>query len=59
MAYKNRLAIAPEHISREDALVLQARKYLFCDTNPITTYVFAKDYHGEAGPLLTRLATEA
>ncbi|MDQ5910901.1 MAG: HTH-type transcriptional regulator, transcriptional repressor of biosynthesis s, partial [Pseudomonadota bacterium] len=31
----------------------------FCDTNPITTYVFAKDYHGGAGPVLTRLAREA
>ena len=51
--------IAPEHIRREDALTLEARNYLFCDTNPITTYVFAKDYHGVAGPILTRLAQEA
>ncbi|MDD5706409.1 MAG: AAA family ATPase, partial [Kiritimatiellae bacterium] len=51
--------IAPEHNSREDALTQQSRKYLFCDTNPITTYVFAKDYHGKAGPVLTRLAMEA
>jgi HTH-type transcriptional repressor of NAD biosynthesis genes len=51
--------IAPEHNSREDGLTLQSRKYLFCDTNPITTYVFAKDYHGTAGPALTRLAIEA
>lgn len=51
--------IAPEHNSREDALTLQSRKYLFCDTSPITTYVFAKDYHGSAGPVLTRLAMEA
>lgn len=51
--------IAPEHVRREDALTLQARKYLFCDTSPITTYVFAKDYHGRAGPVLTRLAREA
>ena len=51
--------IAPEHNRREDELTLQSRKYLFCDTNPITTYVFAKDYHGHAGPVLTRLATEA
>lgn len=51
--------IAPEHNNREDALTLQSRKYLFCDTNPITTYVFAKDYHGIAGPVLTKLAKEA
>jgi HTH-type transcriptional regulator, transcriptional repressor of NAD biosynthesis genes len=51
--------IAPEHNRREDALTLESRKYLFCDTNPITTYVFAKDYHGCAGTVLTRLAKEA
>ena len=51
--------IAPEHNRREDAQVLNSRTYLFCDTNPITTYVFAKDYHGSAGPILTRLAQEA
>lgn len=51
--------IAPEHNNREDALTLQSRKYLFCDTSPITTYLFAKDYHGRAGPILTQLATEA
>lgn len=52
-------AIAPEHNRREDELVLQSREYLFCDTNPITTYVFAKDYHGTAGPVLSRSAMEA
>lgn len=52
-------AIAPEHNRREDTLTLRSRNYLFCDTNPITTYVFAKDYHGCAGPVLTRLAREA
>jgi NadR type nicotinamide-nucleotide adenylyltransferase len=51
--------IAPEHNRREDMLTLESRKYLFCDTSPITTYVFAKDYHGRAGPVLTRLAREA
>lgn len=51
--------IAPEHNRRENALTLESRKYLFCDTNPITTYVFAKDYHGTVGPVLTRLAMDA
>lgn len=51
--------IAPEHNRREDALTLESREYLFCDTCPITTYVFAKDYLGDAGPTLTRLALEA
>lgn len=51
--------IAPEHNRRENSLIQESRKYLFCDTCPITTYVFAKDYHGMAGPVLTQLAQEA
>jgi HTH-type transcriptional repressor of NAD biosynthesis genes len=51
--------IAPEHNRREDALVLESNTYLFCDTSPITTYVYARDYHGRAGPALTQLAREA
>ncbi len=51
--------IAPEHNRREAALLLQSRNYLFCDTCPLTTYQFAKDYHGYAGPVLTQLAREA
>lgn len=51
--------IAPEHLRREDALVLQARNYLFCDTCAITTYAYAKDYHGNAGPVLTHHAEQA
>lgn len=51
--------IAPEHLRREDALVLNSRNYLFCDTSPITTCLFARDYHGTAGPVLTRLARES
>lgn len=51
--------IAPEHNRREDALVQRSRGVLFCDTCPITTYVFARDSWGTAGPELTRLAREA
>ena len=51
--------IAPEHNRRENQLVLESRNYLFCDTSPITTYVFAKDYHGCVSPVLTQLAREA
>jgi len=45
-----------EHNKREDILVQKANKYLFCDTCPITTYVFAIDYTGKAGQVLTKLA---
>ncbi|KAF9127321.1 hypothetical protein BGX30_014852 [Mortierella sp. GBA39] len=38
--------------------LLEANRYLFVDTNAITTYMFALDYHGRAPELLTRLALE-
>lgn len=53
------LEIAEEHIKREDKLVLDANKYLFVDTNAVTTYMFACDYHGYAVPALEQLAVRA
>ncbi|MDH3646080.1 MAG: ATP-binding protein [Gammaproteobacteria bacterium] len=51
--------IAEGHIEREDRLVAEAHRYLFVDTEAITTYHFAIDYHGEAHPRLQELAEEA
>ncbi|MDQ0088653.1 NadR type nicotinamide-nucleotide adenylyltransferase [Paenibacillus anaericanus] len=48
--------IAVGHIEREEQAVLEANRYLFVDTNAITTYMFALDYHGRAPELLTRIA---
>jgi len=50
--------IAIGHIEREEQALLAANCYLFVDTNAITTYMFAQDYHGKAPELLTRLALE-
>ncbi|MNB90268.1 Trifunctional NAD biosynthesis/regulator protein NadR [compost metagenome] len=50
--------IAAGHIEREEQALLQANRYLFVDTNAITTYMYALDYHGQAPELLTRLALE-
>lgn len=51
--------IAQEHIKREDILIKEADKYFFVDTNAITTYMFALDYHNRALPLLEDLAKKA
>ncbi|RUT72486.1 cytidyltransferase [Flavobacterium cupreum] len=53
------LKIAEIHIEREDALVLQANRFLFSDTNAITTYLFSLDYHGTALKALENLAKAA
>lgn len=50
--------IATVHLEREEQALLQANRYLFVDTNAITTYLFALDYHSQAPPLLTQLALE-
>ena len=51
--------IAEGHLEREQQHVLQADRFLFTDTNAITTYMFALDYHGQAHPRLTQMAREA
>ncbi len=53
------LEIAEGHLEREEALLAQANKYLFTDTNAITTEVFSRYYHGTAVSQLTQLATAA
>ncbi|AIQ35959.1 cytidyltransferase [Paenibacillus sp. FSL R5-0345] len=50
--------IAVGHMEREEQAILAANRFLFVDTNAITTYMFALDYHGRAPELLTRIALE-
>lgn len=50
--------IALGHIQREENETINANKYLFVDTNAISTYMFSIDYHGKAPRLLTKLALE-
>lgn len=53
------LKIAEGHIERENALVLQSNRFLFSDTNAITTYLFSLDYHGDVLAELKNLAKVA
>lgn len=50
--------IAEGHLEREDALILDADRFLFVDTNATTTFMFAQWYHGQAHPRLARLADQ-
>lgn len=50
--------IALGHIAREEEAFMAANQYCFVDTNAITTYMFALDYHGRAPEGLARLALE-
>lgn len=50
--------IAIGHIERENIAARDADKYIFCDTNAVTTYMFALDYHGRAPKFLEQTALE-
>ncbi len=48
--------IAEGHVERENELLKEANRFLFVDTNAITTYIFALYYHQSAHPRLEELA---
>ena len=50
--------IGKGHIQQEEKALINANKYLFVDTNAITTYMYSLDYHGKASNFLTNLALE-
>lgn len=50
--------IGKGHLEREEEQIQKANKYIFIDTNAITTYVFSLDYHGKAPAYLSQLALE-
>jgi HTH-type transcriptional regulator, transcriptional repressor of NAD biosynthesis genes len=58
LSLKQLVAIAEGHRQREDERVLEARDYLFVDTDASTTRLFSRYYHGRVDPRLERLARE-
>jgi HTH-type transcriptional regulator, transcriptional repressor of NAD biosynthesis genes len=51
--------IAEGHLERENKLLYQANRYLFTDTNAITTFMFSLQYHQTAHNRLVELANLA
>ena len=51
--------IAEGHLAREEALIQQADRYLFVDTDARTTRIFSQYYHGCVHPRLDQLARQA
>jgi NadR type nicotinamide-nucleotide adenylyltransferase len=47
------------HMEREKEKIIDAKEYLFVDTNALTTHLFSQDYHGESHPKLVKLAEKA
>jgi HTH-type transcriptional regulator, transcriptional repressor of NAD biosynthesis genes len=53
------LYIAQEHIAIEERTLAKAERFLFVDTNALTTWHFALDYHQSALPELCELADKS
>jgi NadR type nicotinamide-nucleotide adenylyltransferase len=51
--------LAEKHLQREDELLSQANRFLFTDTNALTTLIFARYYHNSTTPRLEELAARA
>ena len=53
------VALARGHIEREEALIPESNRFLFVDTNALTTAMYALHYHGRLLPELADLARQA
>ena len=51
--------IAEEHLRREETMLYDANRFLFTDTNALTTYIFSLSYHNKVAPRLVELANLA
>lgn len=46
------------HLARENEAILKANRYVFIDTNAITTYMYCMDYHHRPTPFVRQTALE-
>ena len=56
LAYDDLLKIGREQLRREAQALLAARRWLFCDTSPMTTYFYCVEMFGKAEQELAQLA---
>ncbi|HEY8463769.1 MAG TPA: AAA family ATPase [Bacillota bacterium] len=59
LSAKQLLIIAQTHLELEERLLYQADRFLFTDTNSLTTAIFAQYYHGRVDTELAALASQA
>jgi NadR type nicotinamide-nucleotide adenylyltransferase len=59
LAYEDMQRIAETQIRREDDAALQANRFIFCDTSPLTTLFYSHHLFGKAEPALVQLAERA
>ena len=59
LTHEQLVEIAEGQIEREDAMLEKSNRYLFTDTNAITTVTFSRYYHGSIDPRLAELASRS
>ncbi len=56
LEYDDMRRIAREQVRREEAALVQSRRYLFCDTSPLTTLFYSTEMFGSSASELRQLA---
>jgi len=56
LVFEDMVEIGRAQCAREDALALRARRWLFCDTSPLTTLLYSRFMFGRADPRLEEMA---
>jgi HTH-type transcriptional regulator, transcriptional repressor of NAD biosynthesis genes len=59
LAFDDLRHIAEVQVRREDEALLRARRYVFCDTSPLTTLFYSRHLFGKADAVLEHLAGRA
>ncbi len=57
LTYDDLLLIGKEQVKREENACSSATRYLFCDTSPLTTYLYSHWMFNQADPELLELST--
>lgn len=58
LAYADHLHIAQQHLKIEDEQLAQARRFLFVDTNAVTTALYSYYYYQRCDPALLQMARD-
>jgi HTH-type transcriptional regulator, transcriptional repressor of NAD biosynthesis genes len=56
LLFRDLLEIARRQIKTEEKLLLEAQRFVFCDTSPLTTLFYSEHLYGTADPELQKLA---
>jgi len=56
LSFEDMRSIAERQVAAEEHAALEARRWLFCDTSPLTTLLYSRELFGRTDPALEALA---